>query len=229
MGVPWPYYARPAGGGEIDADDVATVRRRQWSLGVPEAFEWIVEVAPTLGPAARATGLHVDELPLMVLERPPEPPPVSARLRRLEPDDPQLAASRAVADIAFGTARDAGPRERDAALRGFPEGRLRAVRERMAAGLTVTVVAEGDDGVVAVGSHQPVDDVTEIVGVGTLPAARRRGLAAAVTAELVADARRGGAEIVFLSAGGDDVARMYARLGFERVGTAGLAATAVSS
>jgi N-acetylglutamate synthase-like GNAT family acetyltransferase len=209
---------------------VAAVRRRQWALGVPEAFEWIVDLAPTLGPAARATGLDVDELPLMVLERAPAPPRVDGRLRRLEPDDPQLAASRAVADIGFDPARgDAGPRERDAALRSFPEGRLTAVRERMAAGLTVTVVAEDEDGVVAVGSHQPVGDVTEVVGVATLPAARRRGLAAAVTATLVADARRGGAEIVFLSAGGDDVARLYGRLGFERVGTAGLAAPAVSS
>jgi len=80
------------------------------------------------------------------------------------------------------------------------------------------------DGVVAVGSHQPVGGVSEVVGVATLPAARRRGLGAAVTAALVEDARRGGAEIVFLSAGDDDVARLYERLGFERVGTAGLAA-----
>jgi ribosomal protein S18 acetylase RimI-like enzyme len=230
--VPWPYYARPAGG-EVSAEDVAAVRRRQWSLGLPEAFEWIVDLAPTLGPAARATGLHVDELPLMALERPLDAPAVDARLRRLEPDDPALAASRAVADIAFGTPGtnrgEPGPRERDAALRSFPEQRLAAVRERMAAGLTVTVVAEDEDGVLAVGSHQPVGDVTEVVGVGTLPAARRRGLGAAVTAALVADARRGGAEIVFLSAGSDDVARVYGRLGFERVGTAGLAAPPVSS
>jgi N-acetylglutamate synthase-like GNAT family acetyltransferase len=230
--VPWPYYARPAGGA-ISAEDVAAVRRRQWTLGVPEAFEWIVDLAPTLGPAARATGLEVDELPLMALDRPLDAPPVDARLRRLEPDDPALAASRAVADIAFGTPGtdrgDAGPRERDAALGSFPEARLAAVRERMAAGLTVTVVAEDADGVLAVGTHQPVADVTEVVGVATLPTARRRGLGAAVTAALVADARRDGAEIVFLSAGGDDVARMYGRLGFERVGTAGLASPAVSS
>jgi ribosomal protein S18 acetylase RimI-like enzyme len=202
------------------------VRRRQWTLGAPEAFEWIAELAPTLSGAAREAGLEVEELPLMALARPLEAPPVDARLRRLEPDDPALAASRAVADIAFaapGTARgDAGPAERDAALASFPEARLGAVRERMAAGLTVTIVAEDDGGVLAVGSHQPV-------GVGTRPAARRRGLGAAVTAALVEDARRGGAEIVFLSAGGDDVARMYGRLGFERVGTAGIASTRAAS
>jgi ribosomal protein S18 acetylase RimI-like enzyme len=212
---------------------VRAVRRRQWTLGVPEAFEWVVDLAPTLGPAARETGLDVDEVPLMALATPLDPPPVDARLRRLQPDDAALVASRAVADIAFGapgTARgDAGPRERDAALPNFPETRLSAVRERMAAGLMVTVVAEDDDGVLAVGSHQPVAGVTEIVGVGTLPSARRRGLGAAVTAALVQDARRGGADVVCLSAGSDDIARVYGRLGFERVGTAGLALPPVSS
>jgi GNAT superfamily N-acetyltransferase len=209
------------------------VRRRQWELGVPEAFEWIVDLAPTLAPAARETGLDVEELPLMALDRPLEAAPVDARLRRLEAHDPALAASRAVADIAFGapgTARGgAGPAERDAAVGNFPEPRLSSVRERMAAGLTVTIVAEDDDGLLAVGSHQPVGGVTEVVGVGTLPSARRRGLGAAVTAALVDDARRGGAEIVFLSAGSDDVARVYGRLGFERVGTAGIAQPSVSS
>ncbi|HEX5622554.1 MAG TPA: GNAT family N-acetyltransferase [Solirubrobacteraceae bacterium] len=231
-GVPWPYYARPAGG-DITAEDVRTMRSRQWELGVPEAFEWVAELAPTLTPAARAAGLAVDELPLMVLRTPLEAPAVAATLRRLEPDDPALAASRAVADIAFGvpgTDRgDAGPRERDAAVGNFPEARLATVRERMAAGLTITVVAEDEDGIEAVGTHQPVGDVTEVVGVATLPSARRRGLGAAVTAALVDDARRGGAEIIFLSAGSDDIARVYGRLGFERVGTAGLAQPAVSS
>jgi ribosomal protein S18 acetylase RimI-like enzyme len=236
QGVPWPYYARPAGG-DITADDVRAIRSRQWELGLPETFEWIAELAPTLGPAAREAGLAVDELPLMVVQTPLEPggrtPGPAARLRRLKPDDPGLAASRAVADIGFGapgTARGAaGPRERDAAAGNFPEHRLASVRERMAAGLTITVVAEDDDGIQAVGTHQPVGDVTEIVGIATLPSARRRGLGAAVTAALVEDARRGGADIVFLSAGSEDIARVYGRLGFERVGTAGLAQADVSS
>jgi N-acetylglutamate synthase-like GNAT family acetyltransferase len=231
--VPWPYYARPAGTGEITPEDVRAVRSRQWELGVPEAFEWVVEAAPTLGPAARATGLDVQEVPLMVLAQPLDAASVDARLRRLDPDDAAVAAARAVADVAFGapgTARgEAGAGARDAAAASFPQERLAIVRRRMAEGRTVTVVAEDDDGVAAVGSHQPVGDVSEVVGVGTLPAARRRGLGAAVTAALVADACAGGAEIVFLSAGSEDIARVYARLGFERVGTAGLAEPRVSS
>jgi predicted GNAT family acetyltransferase len=69
---------------------------------------------------------------------------------------------------------------------------------------------------VAAGRHQPVGDVTEIVGVATVPEARQRGIAGALTARLVEDAA---ADIVFLSAG-EEAARVYARLGFERRGTA---------
>ncbi len=83
------------------------------------------------------------------------------------------------------------------------------------------VAAAVEDGVVlCAGQHNPVGGVTEIVGVGTLPSARRRGLALAVTAALVADARARGVGTVFLSAGDEDVARIYARLGFRRVATA---------
>ena len=199
------------------------VRSRQWELGAPEAFEWVVDAAPSLGPAARETGLAVLEVPLMVLGRALAAPAVDTRVRRLEPDDRQLAPARAVAELAFGGVAAAGPSERDARITRRPPIGLDAVRERMAAGLTVTYVAEDASGVVAVGSYQPVSEVTEIVGIATLPTHRGRGLATAVTAALVADARRGGAELVFLSAGGDDVARLYSRLGFARIGTAGLA------
>jgi predicted GNAT family acetyltransferase len=65
--------------------------------------------------------------------------------------------------------------------------------------------------------------VTEVVGVATLPAFRRRGLGGAVTAALVADALAHGAEIVVLSAGSEEIARVYARLGFVRIGTACIA------
>ena len=86
----------------------------------------------------------------------------------------------------------------------------------MASGVTRTAIATLGDDVVAMGQHQPVGDVTEIVGVATIPEARRRGIAGALTAALVADADVG---TVFLSAG-EDAARVYGRLGFERRATA---------
>jgi N-acetylglutamate synthase-like GNAT family acetyltransferase len=227
--VPWPYYARPSGG-EVSAEQLSAVRARQRELGVPEAFEWVHELAPTLLDSARAAGLSVLEAPLMVLEpaqwRPPEAP-TGFELRRLEADDPALGPARAVADVAFAAAGTApgpeGGRERDAAAARQSEEALTPVRRRMRQGLMVTVAAERDGGVLAVGSHVPVAEVTEIVGVCTLPAVRRQGLGAAVTWALVYDARQRGVETIFLSAGSEDIARVYARLGFRRVGTACIA------
>ena len=100
-----------------------------------------------------------------------------------------------------------------------PDG-LETTRARMRRGLTIMAVAEDEAaGPVCVGWHQPVDDTTEVVGVATLPCARRRGLAASLTAKLVEDALERGVSTIFLTAGSDDVARVYARVGFERVGT----------
>jgi len=93
----------------------------------------------------------------------------------------------------------------------------------MLAGLTVAMTARISGAIAAVGWHQPVNGSSEVVGVATLPAFRRRGLATAVTAMLVVDAHERGVDTVFLSADDDDVARIYERVGFPRIGAAGAA------
>jgi GNAT superfamily N-acetyltransferase len=214
------------GGEQPGGEDLAQARERMRELGLPEAFEWIHDLAPGLLAVARRAGLKVLEAPLLVLGagrfRTPEPPPGIA-VRLLEAGDPALAASGAVAQIGFGhpgTGRgEAGPAQRDAAAVGRSALELDFLGERIRGGLTTPAVAEDADGVLATGSHQLLGDVSEIVGVATLPSARRRGLGALVTARLAQDARERGARTVFLTAGDHDVARMYERLGFERIGT----------
>jgi GNAT superfamily N-acetyltransferase len=221
----WPYYARPRPGeGAFARADVEAVRSRQRELGVPETFEWVHETTPGLLDVVRSAGLEVLEAPLMVLDhsvwRAPEPP-AGMTLRVLDADDPALAAARAVQHVAFGAAGTAagpeGLRERDAAT---DEDGLDFTRERLRRGVSVMVVAEGEYGPAATGMHQPVDSVTEVVGVATLPSVRRQGLGGAVTGRLVEDALARGVRTIFLSAGSEDIARVYARLGFRRVGTA---------
>jgi len=67
---------------------------------------------------------------------------------------------------------------------------------------------------------EPIDGASEIMAVATLPYARRRGLAQAVTTTLVQDAHAAGVGLMLLSAQDDDVARVYERVGFARVGHA---------
>ncbi|MDA0179221.1 GNAT family N-acetyltransferase [Solirubrobacter phytolaccae] len=220
----WPYYARPRLGvvHEFTPVEIETVRARQRELGVPEAFEWVDETTPSLLPAARAAGLEVMEAPLMVLSGAvPAAVPDGVTVRTIDADDRALPAAVVAQDRGFGGTGEG------------TDGRADFLRERLRAGLTRMAIAESAEGVLAAGQHQPVGDVTEIVGVATVPEARRRGLAGAVTAQLVADAtalvaaaRRADSAasgtagpVVFLSAG-EDAARVYARLGFERRGTA---------
>ncbi|GAB3118870.1 hypothetical protein GCM10027160_31870 [Streptomyces calidiresistens] len=227
-----PFHARPTQGwsGPPEAGDVRRVRARQRELGVPESFEWVAETTPALRAAVEETGLVVREHPLMVLDPSAPTVPVeevagTVSVRIPGVDDPVLAGALTVPHLAFadpGTRiGPAGtPQLAEAVEAGVGDESLEPAIPRIRAGLTVVAAAVEDGMALSAGQHQPLAGVSEIVGVGTLPAARRRGLALAVTAALVADARSRGVETVFLSAGDDAIARIYARLGFRRIGTA---------
>ncbi|WP_367140817.1 GNAT family N-acetyltransferase [Streptomyces sp. STD57] len=228
----WPFYARPALGwsGPVSAGDVARVRARQRELGIPESFEWVAETTPALRAAAEEAGLTVHEHPLMALG--PDAPPLALpepadglELRIVGPEDPVLPSALAVPHLAFadpgtrtGVAGTAELREATRAVAA--DGSVERMAARIRAGLTCVAAVVEDGSALCSGQHQPVGPVSEIVAVGTLPAARRRGLGQAVTAALLADARSRGAGTVFLSASDEDVARIYGRLGFRRVATA---------
>jgi len=220
--APWPYYARPRIGLQraIDSADLGRLADRCRELDLPLAIEWVGEVTPSLEPLARAAGLEVEVHPLLVLdssETSAEPDPA---VEILDADDPRLPASRAIADVGFGTPGTevgaAGERERDERAAKVRQEVRDHVRRQIRAGLMVTAVTLDQN---ATGTLIPVGDTAEIVGVATLPAHRRRGLAGAITRALVAEARRRGVTLVLLSAGSDEVARVYERAGFRRVGT----------
>ncbi len=234
-GPGWPLYARPAPPGDRSAtvEDIAVVRARQRELGVPEAFEWVHEIAPDLLPAAESSGLAVLRAPLLVLD-PTALPPAAAPdpvVRLLDPGSDtyprDLAVCRAVGAVGFGNPGTgdgpAGPAERDAALQPLDPDLVRSETEREAAGAVTRAVIESDDGAVATAVLLRSGDAAEIAGVATLPAARRRGLGGAVTTALARHALDRGDEIVYLAAGSDEIARVYERVGFRRIATACIA------
>ncbi|MEP6650769.1 MAG: GNAT family N-acetyltransferase [Lapillicoccus sp.] len=225
----FPYYARPRLGvaNEITADDVTAVLERQRELDVPQAVEWVHDTTPSLLPAARSAGMTVEECPLLVLAQDPFEPDPAAGVRVVAADDPQLGLVRAAINVGFGNAGtsvgEASVAERDAEAAARPESAER-IAELITAGLSVLAGAfHPQAGPVGGGNHNPRGDVTELVGVGVLPAYRRRGLAAAITARLARHAMDHGVETVFCSAHDDAVARVYESVGFRRVGTACIA------
>lgn len=229
----WRYYARPTPGADpATSGDVEAVRARQRELTQPEEFEWIVDLTPAVGTACAASGLHViEDRPLMVLPRDrfaPAPQVAGADVRFVTADEPRLASILAVPAVGFsapGTAvGEDGPEGLAAHASATPSDVLDFQRERIAQERTIVAAAWVDGHAVAYAAHQPMGGASEIVGVATLPAYRRRGLGALVTSVLAADAFARGIELVLLSAGDDAVARVYERVGFERVGTVGAAA-----
>jgi hypothetical protein len=215
------FYARPTAGSATtrsippERDDFYRVLARQRILRQPQAFEWIHEIHPALAEAARSAGLGVQLLPLMVLRRESTagvPPGYSVRIQPA--DNPALPAALAAIGLSFGTPGTAvgavGSAERDAAAATAGEWH-ESVRADIRDGLTVVAAAEDATGPVSGGSHSPRGTVTEITGVGTLPAQRRRGLGAAVTHALTADAAGRGVDLCFLTARSSEVARVYCR------------------
>ncbi len=228
----WPYYARPRLHGPTGAT-VADVRRvldRQHELGVPHAFEWVAETTPGLESVVAEAGLHIESCPLLVLEGAPTGAVGTARM--LDADEvADLSLSRAAIDVGFragGTASGSeGIEARNAATgQGFSviDDDL---RDRLASGAVRAAACYDagalDLGPVGGGGHTPVGAVTEIAGVGVLPAYRRRGLAAALTYVLATDALDRGVTTVFCSAQSSDVARIYERVGFRQTATACIA------
>jgi len=229
---PYPFYARPTlrpgTVTKVTPHDVATVLGRQRTLGVAQELEWVEETTPSLLPVAEAAGLQVGRYPLMVLDQPVAAASVTGTdVRVLDADAADLPDVEAAIHVAFMNAGldvgDAGTEARDELRASIDDATIAYQRRRIRDGRTVMVAARTADGVVGGGSHRPVGEVTELVGIGVLPAARRAGAGAAITARLVAEARGRGASTVFLSAGSDDVARTYARVGFRRVATACIA------
>src|SRR5215212_6335154 len=69
----WSYPARPRPGGPpVTADDVRSAVALQEGAGLPVSLEWVCERSPELASAARAAGLAVEDLPLLVAADPVE-------------------------------------------------------------------------------------------------------------------------------------------------------------
>ncbi len=220
-------------------DDVREVLSRQRQLGVPQALEWVDETTPGLVDVVRSAGAIVERCPLLRLDG--DPVGTAGTARMLNPDNrTDIASTQAAIAVSFengGTATGAaGLEARDEHVRsgGLDKlDHLEPLRERLAEGKVRMAAVSSPDaphaGPVGGGSYIPVRRVAEIVGVGVLPAFRRRGLAGDLTYVLAQDALERGVTTVFCSAQSDDVARVYEAVGFRRVGTACIAAVEPAS
>lgn len=207
-------YARPRLGYSrpIGAQEVRRMLDFQRAIGVPRALEWVHETTPTLLAAAREAGMGVQECALLRLaDYAPAATPGDYRVHQMTADDPQTGAVVAAIDASF----------RDTDQMGPPESSEQKLRMRSR--LLVLVGAFDTLGrPVGGGMHNPRGDLTEVTGIGILPAHRRRGIGTAITSVLTGTALREG-HSPFLSAATQSAVSVYEKVGYARVGTACIA------
>jgi len=172
-------------------------------------WEFIRELFPSLPHALTSRGFPEPDInPLMVITpdrfRPETHPDVEVRAVAQESE---VEAAIRVQQRGFGV-------EDEIMAEEFTRGVWQAIARGMR---LYAAFLEGMP--VAAGSHLPVSGVTELLGIATLPEFRRRGLAGVLSSALVSDAFATGCDCVFLTAGDDLARRLYARTGFEEIGT----------
>ncbi len=178
-------------------------------------FEFIAEFAPDFGAALTAADFALeDHTVLLTCTRDtfrPAPPIPGLEIITLTPDSPaeDLLARMEVQRQGFGDTSGEPPTLADAE-RFRPK---LAQSGALLARLGGVPVAAGD-------FTAPLDGFAELVGIATLEAYRRRGIASALTAQAVQTAFEHGVEVAFLTAADERAGRIYERVGFQPYATA---------
>lgn len=199
---------------EVTAENLAALRAAFAMRGRTLRFEFLREYAPRLGPSLAALGVPLEaENPLLICT--PETwvcmaAPEGVSLLRLAPG----SCERDMAAYLETQSRGFGGEER-----GTSAERIDELRQQLRRGNGAFLARMGDEPVAAGAYTEPIDGFTELVGIATLPAHRRRGIAGALTAVLASDAFARGVHTAFLTAADDDASRVYQRSGFCRAGT----------
>jgi len=207
---PFLNYAIPDEGATPSAADAAGLIEAYRTRGRLPRLEYLPGLAPDVEPALLAAGFGVEaRVPLMHC-----PPgtlvdqPVPAGIELLVPDtDGEHLALLVAQHEAYE--EPAPPTADDVARR----------REHQAAGGLAVLARDTATGEPAGGGvcDVIVDGIAELVGFAVRTPYRRRGIGAAVTADLTRRAHESGAVTAFLTPGGAEAERMYARAGYRRV------------
>ncbi|HYU77064.1 MAG TPA: GNAT family N-acetyltransferase [Ktedonobacteraceae bacterium] len=207
---PFLNYAIPDEGTSPSPEDIASlIRVYQQQKCIPR-LEYLPRRAPAVEPALLAAGFHVEErMPLMIcLPERLHHPPLPAGIELLTPTtDAEILALVTAQNEAYG----------EAAPEPDVVGRQRTFLEAGGIALLARDSLTGDE----VGGgicNVPFDQTTELSSVGVRVPYRRRGIAAALTAQLVQLAWAAGISTVFLMAAHEAEARVYGRVGFQHIG-----------
>ena len=195
-------YAIPADDAEPGVDEIERLRAAFRKRDRLPRLEWVEEAAPLVALALERAGMKEElRTPMMACsaEELVEPDVPDAEIEPAGQDD--LRELSDIQKVAFG---------------GEP---LRADEEPHVPSGGAVLARIGGEAVSAADWTPVIDGYSEIVGVATADAWRRRGLAGLVTAAATRAAFEAGASTCVLSPGDETALRVYARAGFHRVAT----------
>ncbi|MET8328325.1 GNAT family N-acetyltransferase [Streptomyces sp. NPDC005181] len=202
-------YAIPDQGAEPTAADVQALIAAFRERDRMPRLEYLPSAAPAVEPALLAAGFTVEN---------------QAPILACAPGDllpPKPVDALVITEPATGTEFDAAARVQHHGYGGTgePEGGAAAWLRNAVAGGGVAALATVD-GVPAGagGCSVPVDGLTELAGLAVADTFRRRGIGAALSAHLTATAFARGCRVVWLEPGDGDVERIYAGIGYRRIG-----------
>jgi hypothetical protein len=200
-------YAIPDDGARPGSAEIAGLREVFVRNDRRPRLEWVEEAAPDVAAALAAAGM-VEELctPLM-----------ACTAGELVAADPAVEGL-AVAAVGDGDLRDLARVQRAAfGVEPLPADEPPSDPRRTGGGAVIARVRS--DPVAVANWTAVVDGASEVGGVATAAAWRRRGLAGVVTAAAARAAFSAGARLCVLSPGDDGAQRVYARAGFRRAAT----------
>jgi len=205
---PYLNYAIPADGATPSPADVAALVAAYQRRGRRPRLEYLPSLAPAVEAALVAAGFTAEgRLPIMVCT------PDSAR------DLPVPSGIALIAPTSDDDIRAMVTAQNEAYGEGAPSAaEVEARRANLTAGGLAILARDMATGAPTGGGicDVPLHGSTELAGVGVRPAFRRRGIAGALTTQLVRDAFARGVTTVFLTPGHDAEERIYARAGFSR-------------
>lgn len=200
-------------GGDL-SQPLAQLREVVETRGRVLRFEFIEEFAPDLAPALTAAGC-AEESRLWLMGCTPDsahsaPEVPGLTITRLHSDSPVTEGQ------AFRTTQGRGFNPTSTHEATVEEGQTFLAGLGTSGAFLGWVAGE----VVAVAAFSaPHDGLTELTGIATLEAMRRRGIAGALTARAVQEAFAQGVELAILSAADERAGRVYERVGFQPLAT----------
>ncbi|MBB5873720.1 ribosomal protein S18 acetylase RimI-like enzyme [Allocatelliglobosispora scoriae] len=199
-------YATPRPGAAVTADDVAALVAAFRAIDRIPRLEYVPGCCPELESLLLAAGFAIEARHTYLACTPATlaPLPVPDGFELIEPStDEEHHGGLSVQNEAFGGEATATPADVE-----------RAARTQRNGGVVLAIRTTTGEYAAAGLASPPGAGLVEVAGIATAERFRRRGLAAALTAELAATAFRRGAQGAWLEAESPVAGRVYERVGF---------------